>query len=276
MSHCQRCGATNEPTGRFCVACGSPLGSAAAPWRRSPRRSVRLRCPQDGNRRGMESPRRRRRRRAALPPRDRGHSAGFRVRIRPNRVASDTRRVRGFSSATCRGAGSRERDASQQLAAAAGLIAAVGGPPPGFAQYPSAVPSAAYAPGVQPSTAAMPGVSQDPETISEGAPRLLAGFIVTYDSHALGRFWPLYQGKNRIGRQGSGAELDVELDHPTASSRHAVIYASACPGRIKLEDTGSTNGTLINGARLPPGTRHELNDGDRVRFGLLSTIVKIV
>jgi pSer/pThr/pTyr-binding forkhead associated (FHA) protein len=123
-------------------------------------------------------------------------------------------------------------------------------------------------------TAAMP--SLDPEQIPEGAPRMLAGFIVSYDTHPLGRSWPIYQGKNRIGRQGSGAELDVELDHPTASSRHAIIFASACPGRIKIEDNGSTNGTLINGARLTPGARHELSDGDRVRFGLLSTIVKIV
>ena len=122
----------------------------------------------------------------------------------------------------------------------------------------------------------MPGIAQDPDAIPEGAPRLLAGFLISYDTQPLGRFWPIYQGKNRIGRQGAGGGLDVELDHPTTSSRHAVMLASACPGRMKLEDTGSTNGTLINGTRIAPGARHELQDGDRVRFGLLSTIVKIV
>jgi pSer/pThr/pTyr-binding forkhead associated (FHA) protein len=45
---------------------------------------------------------------------------------------------------------------------------------------------------------------------------------------------------------------------------------------MKLEDTGSTNGTLVNGSRLNPGVRHELVDGDHVRFGLLSMLVKIV
>jgi pSer/pThr/pTyr-binding forkhead associated (FHA) protein len=45
---------------------------------------------------------------------------------------------------------------------------------------------------------------------------------------------------------------------------------------VKLEDTGSTNGTLVNGTRLTPGVRVELRDGDRVRFGLLSTVVKII
>jgi len=144
-------------------------------------------------------------------------------------------------------------------------------PPSGFG---SAPPPGSYALAPAQMTAAMP--SLDPETVPDNAPRMLAGFIVSYDTHPLGRSWPIYQGKNRIGRQGSGAELDIELDHPTASSRHAVMLASACPGRIKIEDTGSTNGTLINGARLLPGSRQELKDGDRVRFGLLSAIIKIV
>ena len=138
----------------------------------------------------------------------------------------------------------------------------------------SAPPPGSYAMAPAQMTAAMP--SLDPETVPDNAPRMLAGFIISYDTHPLGLSWPIYQGKNRIGRQGSGSELDIELDHPTASSRHALLYASACPGRIKLEDSGSTNGTLINGARIVPGARQELKDGDRVRFGLLSTIIKIV
>jgi pSer/pThr/pTyr-binding forkhead associated (FHA) protein len=122
----------------------------------------------------------------------------------------------------------------------------------------------------------MPGVAQDPESIPEGAPRLLAGFIVSYDPNPLGRFWPIFQGRNRLGRQGATPDIDIEIDHPTASARHAILFAAACPGRLKLEDCGSTNGTLLNGARLAPGARYELKDGDRVRFGLLSTIIKIV
>jgi hypothetical protein len=129
---------------------------------------------------------------------------------------------------------------------------------------------------VQQATAAMPGVDQDPEAVPDRAPRILAGFLVSYDVEPLGRFWPIYQGKNRLGRRGGGTDLDIELDHPTTSSRHAVILAAACPGRLKLEDTGSTNGTLLNGVRVAPGTRPELKDGDRVRLGLLSTIVKVV
>lgn len=122
----------------------------------------------------------------------------------------------------------------------------------------------------------MPGVSQDPELVPENAPRILAGFFVSYDTQPLGRMWPIYQGKNRVGRQGAAPDLDIGIDHPTASTRHALVYASAAPGRVKIEDTGSTNGTLVNGSRLPVGVRHELRDGDRIRFGLLSAIVKII
>src|SRR5882724_11792777 len=36
MSQCQRCGATNDPTSRFCVACGAPLAVRPAPANPSP------------------------------------------------------------------------------------------------------------------------------------------------------------------------------------------------------------------------------------------------
>jgi hypothetical protein len=117
---------------------------------------------------------------------------------------------------------------------------------------------------------------KDPMTVPEGASRVLAGFLVSFEGDILGQWWPLYQGKNWIGRQGSMSGLDVELAHPTTSSRHAVIHASARPGRLIMEDQGSTNGTFVNEAQLGRGNRHELSDGDSVRFGLFPAIVKIV
>ena len=56
----------------------------------------------------------------------------------------------------------------------------------------------------------------------------------------------------------------------------AVILASARPARFKLEDPSSTNGTFVNDAKLENGRRYELKDGDIVRFGAFSVIVKIV
>jgi hypothetical protein len=125
-------------------------------------------------------------------------------------------------------------------------------------------------------TAAMPGVSQDPESVPAGAPRILCGFIVSYEGNPLGISWPVHQGRNVVGREGAPLDLDIRIAHPTTSSRHAVLLASALPGRIKIEDAGSTNGTFVNDARLSPGQPVEVSDGDRVRFGLFPAVVKIV
>jgi hypothetical protein len=122
--------------------------------------------------------------------------------------------------------------------------------------------------------AAGPGV--DPEQVAANAPRTIAGFLVTFEGNELGAFWPLYQGKNEIGRKGASDNLDIEIDHPTCSSRHAVILASARPARLKLEDPGSTNGTFLESGKIENGKKYELKDGQVVRFGAFSVIVKIV
>jgi FHA domain-containing protein/zinc ribbon protein len=107
-------------------------------------------------------------------------------------------------------------------------------------------------------------------------PRTLVGFLVSYDSVDIGQYWPIHQGRNVLGRQGAATGLDLEISHPTTSSLHAVLLATARPGRVLVEDTSSTNGTFVNDNVLAPGQRWELRDGDRVRFGLFDTIIKIV
>lgn len=107
-------------------------------------------------------------------------------------------------------------------------------------------------------------------------PRTLVGFLVSFASVELGQYWPIHQGRNVLGRQGAATGLDIEISHPTTSSLHAVLLATARPGRVMVEDTNSTNGTFVNDNVLAPGHRWELRDGDRVRFGLFDTIIKIV
>ena len=80
----------------------------------------------------------------------------------------------------------------------------------------------------------------------------------------------------RPRRKGAAPSLHVEIDHPTTSSRHALLIASARPARIKLEDQGSTNGTFVAGQALERGRKVELRDGEVVRFGGFTVIVKIV
>jgi hypothetical protein len=118
--------------------------------------------------------------------------------------------------------------------------------------------------------------SLDPERVDPNAPRVLAGFLVSYEGNDLGVSYPILQGQNLVGRKGAGAGAAIELEHGTASSRHAILLASARPGRIKVEDIGSTNGTFVGDLMLERGKKHELKDGDVVRFGGYVTIVKIV
>jgi hypothetical protein len=117
---------------------------------------------------------------------------------------------------------------------------------------------------------------RDPEQVDANAPRVIAGFLVSYEGNELGAFWPIHQGQNQLGRKGAAPGLDIEIDHPTTSSRHAVLYASARPARLKLEDSGSTNGTFLRDQQLERGRRYEVQDGDVVRFGGFTTIVKLV
>jgi pSer/pThr/pTyr-binding forkhead associated (FHA) protein len=137
-------------------------------------------------------------------------------------------------------------------------------------QAPSAPPVAAA-----PAPAAPLGPGRDPEQVEPGAIRALAGFLVSFDQSELGVFWPIYQGQNVLGRKGASAGLDIEIDSPTTSSRHATLYASARPGRIKLEDMGSTNGTFLNDAPVERGRKYELRDNDTLRFGGFNVTVKI-
>ena len=92
----------------------------------------------------------------------------------------------------------------------------------------------------------------------------------------LGQAWHIYQGANTIGRLEAAEGLDIELDHPTTSSRHAVIHATARPGRLSLEDLGSTNGTFRGDTKLEPHTRVDLRDGESIRFGGFAVTVKII
>ena len=67
---------------------------------------------------------------------------------------------------------------------------------------------------------------------------------------------------------GRLSECTIPLNDQNVSRRHAEIR----PGRgaYVVTDLGSTNGTMVNGARI--GGEHRLTDGDIVSFG--STYVR--
>jgi hypothetical protein len=132
------------------------------------------------------------------------------------------------------------------------------------------------APANVPTTASAVMAPPDADQIAASAPRTLSGFLVAFDANPLGEFWPLHQGQSTVGRKGSSTDITIPIDHPTTSSRHAKLYVAARPGRLKVEDLGSTNGTYVNERRLEPNERRSVEHGDTLRFGGFSVCVVLV
>jgi pSer/pThr/pTyr-binding forkhead associated (FHA) protein len=107
-------------------------------------------------------------------------------------------------------------------------------------------------------------------------PKALRGFLIAYGTNPSGDFWPLTGGRVTIGRFGSSERTDIALQDPTISSRHAAMLVDPVTGTIVVEDTGSTNGTFVNEEHIGFNGRRDLRDGDRLRFGAYTTIVKVI
>jgi hypothetical protein len=132
--------------------------------------------------------------------------------------------------------------------------------------------------------AAQPGFGGQPDAAMPAAPaaqpnlpaNALRGFLVSYQTNTAGDFWPLQGGRKTVGRANSGEQVDIPLSDATISSRHAAILIDGTAGTVTVEDTGSTNGTFVNEEHIGFNGKRELRDGDKVRFGGYSTIVKVV
>jgi len=111
--------------------------------------------------------------------------------------------------------------------------------------------------------------------LSDSGERILKGFLVSFHNLPSGTFWPLYSTKNVVGRAQSGEPLDIEINDPTTSSRHAQFTFDSPRGPV-LEDLGSTNGTFVNDQPLGYQGSAELHDGDRIRFGGYNTVIRLM
>lgn len=65
---------------------------------------------------------------------------------------------------------------------------------------------------------------------------------------------------------GRGRDNDLQLDDPSVSKIHAALMLNR-EGTLLVADTGSTNGTFINGRRIGYGEARQVEDGDVVGFG---------
>ena len=80
-----------------------------------------------------------------------------------------------------------------------------------------------------------------------------------------GKTVPLKPGVNTVGRRPDNS---IVIPDPYVSGRHAEISVEG--EAVTLTDKASTNGTLVNGERIPPDVPRELHDGDTVTFARVS------
>ncbi len=72
---------------------------------------------------------------------------------------------------------------------------------------------------------------------------------------------------------GRTKENDISIDDVSISKIHASFVFNS-KSKLLIADTGSTNGTFINGKRIAYGRSFEVNDGDSIKFGAVAGFIK--
>lgn len=312
MSACSNCGVMVQPGDRFCNGCGTPIGRApapapvalaapayaappnyAAPPAYSPPPAAPVYTPRPPPGPPAFAPQ--------APPSSTaarcqlGHeivpgtsycALGHPIALDQMQFANDAYGV-GFSSPTYAagtpaapyGGGGRSAQPSAQAPGPVAPTAAhpaahgseaMGQPPAPFA--PRQVPQA-HERALAPGPGAPPYRDAAPQVVP---PKVLRGFLVAYGRNPNGDFWPLTGGRHMIGRLGSNDGIEIPIQDPTVSSRHATIIVDPASGSIVVEDAGSTNGTFVNDEPIGRSGWRELRDGDRLRVGGFTTVVKVI
>ncbi len=150
------------------------------------------------------------------------------------------------------------------------------GPPavPGMDGPPAGPPGMDGPPGMAQPAPPAPDAMADTNKAPDGS-RELRGFLVSFHANPHGDFWPLYAGENVIGRSDSGEALDIPINDPTTSSRHAALISGG-PSKMTLQDAGSTNGSFVNDQPVGYQGSVELHDGDRIRLGGYNAAIRFV
>lgn len=111
------------------------------------------------------------------------------------------------------------------------------------------------------SAASTPAQTEHREVIATRVQPVLPKFVLRGISSAgFGRTFPL-AGPTVVGRD---ADCQIRLDQPGLSRHHARLTPTG--EGVLVEDMGSTNGTLINEARIMRGVAHH---GDEIGFDMM-------
>jgi len=99
----------------------------------------------------------------------------------------------------------------------------------------------------------------------------LVGFLVTYSHDPLGEFFPVYEGKNTIGRNATNS---IRIKDDSISGEHLTIAYYSVDNKFYFEPELSTNGTYINSVFYP--FRGELKDLDIIRIGSTQLVFMVI
>jgi hypothetical protein len=314
MSACSQCGTVAKATDRFCNVCGTPLARASAPNAPPPAPAGPQYAPTPpAGPSGGYSPQPPPAAFGGAPVArcQMGHeiAPGASYCAQNHPIALDQMQfsneaygggAQGFGQRPAQGAyGAPQQQPPGGYAPPPQQAYAPQQPPPQQAYAPQPPPQQAYAPppgppygapqGGPPAYAPQPnyapgppgGYGAPPAPAPFGAeaaapPKILRGFLVAYATNPNGDFWPLTGGRLLVGRLGTNEGIDISMQDPTISSRHAAMVVDAASGSIVVEDTGSTNGTFVNDEHIGFNGRRELRDGDRLRFGGYTAVAKII
>ena len=105
------------------------------------------------------------------------------------------------------------------------------------------------------------GASSDKELGNKERKRLV-GFLTTYSLSHSGDFFPLYEGKNLIGRD-EAASVCIQGDS-NISEKHLSILFRNVDRKFKFKDEQSSNGTFVNDELTDEG---ELKNLDVIKVG---------
>lgn len=108
--------------------------------------------------------------------------------------------------------------------------------------------------------------------------RDLYGADIAFPAQIAERRIPLSGKQMRIGRRSAARDHDPEIDtagppaDPGVSRLHAVLIA-ATDGSWAVLDSGSANGTFLNGRQIAKGNLVTLHEGDRINLGAWTAIM---
>ncbi|MDR1680342.1 MAG: FHA domain-containing protein [Prevotellaceae bacterium] len=101
--------------------------------------------------------------------------------------------------------------------------------------------------------------------------RKLVGFLVSYSVDSNGVFFPLYEGRNVIGR-GPSADICIPEDSAITEKHCSILYRSI-DQKFKFKDEQSTNGTFVNEEIQDEGN---LKEHDIIRVGSTRLIFIVI